>query len=79
MDHATRAIFLLELRVLRIVVGLRLFLCIQVVEIAEELIESVHGRQVRVAVAQVVLAELAGGVALFFSRSAMVGAQSGMP
>ena len=64
MEHAARAVLLLELRVLRVVVGLRLLLGVQVVEVAEELVESVHRRQVRVAVAQVVLAELAGGVAL---------------
>ncbi len=33
------------------------------IEIAEELIEAVHRRQVLVAVAEMVLAELAGGVA----------------
>ena len=36
------------------------------VEAAEELIEAVHGRQMLVAIALVVLAELAGGVALAF-------------
>ena len=41
----------------------RLFLGIQVIEIAEEFVEAMHGRQEFVAVAQVVLAELAGGVA----------------
>jgi hypothetical protein len=34
-----------------------------VIEVAEELVETVHRRQVLVAVAQVVLAELACGVA----------------
>jgi hypothetical protein len=34
-----------------------------VVEVAEELVEAVHGRQELVEVAQVVLAELAGRVA----------------
>src|SRR5262249_49367872 len=36
---------------------------IQVVEIAEELVEAVHGRQMLVAIALMVLAELAGRVA----------------
>jgi len=36
---------------------------VEVIEVAKELIESVHGRQELVAVAQVVLAELAGGIA----------------
>ena len=42
----------------------RLFFGVQVVEVAEPLVEAVHGRQELVAVAQVVLAELRGGVAL---------------
>ena len=42
---------------------LGLFLGVQVVEVSEKLVEAVHGRQVFVAVAQVVLAELAGRVA----------------
>ena len=49
---------------LRVVAVLRLFLGVEVVEVAEELVEAVHRRQVLVAVALVVLAELAGGVAL---------------
>ena len=64
MEHAARPELLPEFGILRIVVGLGLLLGIEVVEIAEELVEPVHGRQVLVAVAQVVLAELAGGVAL---------------
>ena len=36
---------------------------VEVVEVAEELVEAVDGRQELVEVAQVVLAELAGGVA----------------
>ncbi|MNP14737.1 hypothetical protein D3C76_1070710 [compost metagenome] len=42
----------------------RFFLGIEVIEVAEELIEAVIGRQVLVLVAQMVLAELAGSVAL---------------
>lgn len=49
--------------VLRVVWPFRLLLGVEVVEIAEELVEAVLGRQVFVAVAEVVLAELAGGVA----------------
>jgi hypothetical protein len=47
---------------------LRLLLGVEVVEIAEELIEAVHRRQEFVAVAEMVLAELAGGVAERFQR-----------
>ncbi|GJE44654.1 hypothetical protein AEGHOMDF_3843 [Methylobacterium soli] len=50
-------------RVLGVVGQFRLFLGVEVVEVAEELVEPVHGRQRLVAVADVVLAELAGGVA----------------
>ena len=42
---------------------LRLLFGVQVVEVAEELVEPVVGRQELVLVAEVVLAELAGGVA----------------
>ena len=49
--------------VLRIVGVLRLFLGVEVIEIAEELVEAVHRRQELVVVAEMVLAELAGGVA----------------
>ena len=48
-----------DLGVLREVVLLRVLAGVQVVQDAEELIETVHGRQVLVAVTQVVLAELA--------------------
>src|SRR5262249_23199553 len=41
---------------------LRVFFCIEVVKIAVELIEAVHCRQIFVAIAEVVLAELPGGV-----------------
>ena len=54
----------LELRVLRIVGVLGLVFGIQVVEIAEELIEAVNRRQKLVAVAEMVLAELSGHIAL---------------
>ena len=47
---------------------LRLFLGIQVVEVAEELVEAVNGRQKLVPVAQMVLAELAGGIAQRLQR-----------
>ena len=53
--------FFFELRVLRIVGVLGLLLRVEVVEVAEELVEAVIRRQHLVAVAQVVLAELARG------------------
>ena len=56
--------FFAERGVLRIVLVLRLLLGIQMVEIAEELVEAVHRRQELVLVAEMVLAELPGGIAL---------------
>ena len=47
---------------------LGLFLGVQVIEIAEEFIEPVHGRQELVQVAQVVLAELARGVTVVLEQ-----------
>ena len=63
-EHAARAEPGAERGVLRIVRMLRLILGIEMVEVAEELVEPVHRRQELVAVAEVVLAKLAGGVAL---------------
>lgn len=47
---------------------LRLFLGVEVVEVAEELVEPVHRRQELVPVAEVILAELAGGIAEWFEQ-----------
>ena len=55
---------LAQFGVLEIIGMLGLVLGVQVVERAEELVEAVRGRQVLVEVAQMVLAELAGHVAL---------------
>jgi len=52
-----------DLRVLRKVVLLGVLAGVQMVENPEELVETVHRRQVLVAIAQVVLAELAGRIA----------------
>ena len=50
--------------ILRVVGILRLLLRIEVVEVAEEFVEAMHRRQVLVAVAEMILAELASRVAL---------------
>ena len=69
VQHAARAERLAEgaavgeLHVARIVLVLRLFLGIQMVEVAVELVEAVVGGQMLVAVPEVVLAELSGSVA----------------
>ncbi len=68
VEHAARAELLPESGILRVVRLLGLLLGVEVVEVAEELVEAVHRRQVLVAVAEVVLAELAGGVALCLQR-----------
>src|SRR6266436_6046397 len=46
----------------------RVFHRVQVIEVAKELIEPVDGGEELVKIAQMVLAELAGGVALRFER-----------
>ena len=68
MHDATRAEVFEEPRVLRVVVHFRLFFGIEMVEIAEELVEAVIGRQHAVQVAEVVLAELPGGIALLLQQ-----------
>src|SRR4051812_28176114 len=62
VQHASGAEPLLELRVLWIVRIFRLFLGVQVVEIAKKLVEPVRRWQELVLIAKMVLAELAGGV-----------------
>ena len=63
VHDAARPEALLELGVLRIVGVLGLLLGVQVVEVAEELVEAVDRGQELVPVAEMVLAELAGDVA----------------
>ena len=70
LEHAARPELREVRRVLRIVRQLRLFLGVEVIEVAEELIEAVDGRQRLVAIADVVLAELAGGVAEVLQQAA---------
>ena len=66
VDHVARADFVQQ--VLRIVGMRRVFHRIEVIEVAEEFVEAVDGGQELIAIAEVVLAELAGGVALRFER-----------
>ena len=63
VEHAARSKLLLEFRILGIVGQFRLLLGVEVIEIAEKFVEAVHGRQIFVAIAEMVLAELTGGVA----------------
>jgi hypothetical protein len=57
----------------------RVFHRVQVIEVAEELVEAVDGRQELIEIAEVVLAELAGGVALRFERGGDGAGLGGMP
>jgi hypothetical protein len=63
-QDAPRSEAQLELHILRIVGVLGLVLGVQMVEIAEKLIEAVDRRQKLIAVAEAVLAELSGHVTL---------------
>ncbi len=71
VQHTSRAEPLPELRELlfvRVVRELRLLLGVEVVEVAEELVEPMGGGQELVPVAEVVLPELAGDVAALLQR-----------
>src|SRR5262249_19562805 len=61
-EHAAGSEPLLESRILRVIRVLGIFLGVEVIEVAEKLIEAVYGRQKPVHVSQVVFAELPGGV-----------------
>ncbi len=72
VHDAARAEVLLEVRevlLLRVVGMLGLFFRVQVVEVAEELVEAVIGREHLVAIAEMVLAELAGHVAVVLEQA----------
>ena len=65
MKHTPGSVPLLEVRVFRrpgIILVLGFLLGVQVVQVAEELVEAVHSRQELVLVAEMVLPELARGV-----------------
>src|SRR5262249_55637358 len=63
---AARSELLFELRILRIEIAFWLFLSVEVIEIAEELVEAMISRQMVVVIAEMVLAELAGRISLSF-------------
>ena len=63
LDDAARAEFLAELRVAGIGPLLGLLLGVQMIEVAEKLVEAVGGRQILVAIAEMVLTELACRIA----------------
>src|SRR5882724_4242990 len=55
-------------QILRIVRMRRVFHRVEVIKISEELVEAVDGRQELIQIAEMVLAELAGSIALRFKR-----------
>jgi hypothetical protein len=63
VQHTSRSELFQECRILWIIGEFRLFFRVEVIEIAEELIESVDGRQEFIPIAEMVLAELAGRIA----------------
>ncbi len=63
VEHAAGTEFLKVFGILWVVALLELLLSVQVIEVTEELVEAMHRRQVLVAVAKVILAELAGRIA----------------
>ena len=67
-EHAARAEHFLEFRILRIRPPLRLLLGIEVIKIAEVLVEAVDRREILVQVTQVILTELTCRVALSFEE-----------
>jgi hypothetical protein len=66
VDHTPRAEFFLELRIFGVVVRLRLLFGIEVIQVAEKLVEAVRRRQMLIAIAEMILAELASHIALLF-------------
>ena len=66
VQHVARAILGAKFGIGRIRIPIRIGQRVEVIQIAVELIEAVDGRQVLVQIAQMVLAELAGGVAQRF-------------
>ena len=68
VDQVARADLVAVGRIVREGVPVRIRHRVEVVEVAEELVEAVHRRQELVQVAEVVLAELPGGVALRLQR-----------
>src|SRR5262249_10110862 len=68
VEHAPGAEPLLERRIARVVRLLRVLLGMEVIEIAEELVEAVHRRKKFVLVTKMVFAELACGVTQGFQQ-----------
>ena len=68
IEHTPRAEPLDKFRILWIVVILKFFLGIQMIEVAKELVETMNSRQKLVAITKVVLADLRGGIAMWLKQ-----------
>ena len=77
MDHVARPDDVQQL--LRIIGVRRIFHRIEVIKVAEKLVEAVDGGQEFIEVAEMILAELPGGVALRFDRRSNRASLSGNP
>ena len=66
MNHVARADFIQQ--VLRVVGMRRVFHRVEVIEVAEELVEPMDSGQKLIEIAEVILTELASGVALRLER-----------
>jgi hypothetical protein len=66
VNYSTRTVFLSKGWIFRIVVSLRLFFGIKVVEVAKKLVESVDRRKMLVLIAEMVFAKLTCGLAFIF-------------
>jgi len=69
MNHTARTEFLLQFRIFEIVLVLRFLLGVEVIEITEELVETMVCWQMFVAVTEMVLAELASGIAVHLEQA----------
>ncbi len=77
MDHVARADDVQQLLWIAWVRGV--FHRIEVIEVDEELIEAMHGRQVFIEIAEVVFAKLAGGLIEILKRACHRASRSGHP
>jgi hypothetical protein len=68
LHHATRPKLRLERWILRIVRIFRFIFGIQMIEVAEELVETMHGGQEFIAIPEMILAELSGRVSLWLQK-----------
>jgi len=76
VQNTARTEFLAESWVLRVIDVLRLFFAIEVIQVAEKLIEAMNGWQILVEITKMILTELASRIAERLRSSAMVGSSA---